>query len=64
MDEEAGSHGAVNQEVSGATEPKTGALEKWHGKTIVALFSSLRPPLNFTRQPEQKLSFGGIFKHA
>lgn len=42
-DKEAASRGAVEQEVSGETEPKTRALE--NGKMIVAPFSSPHSPL-------------------
>lgn len=53
-DEQDGSCGAVEQEVSGVTAPKTEALK--NGKMISLLLTSFpTESFNFTQQPELKV---------
>lgn len=59
-DDEADSHGAVGQEVSRKTEPWK--MKRWYFRFSSPHFHT--ECLNFTQQPEGKLSFGPVFKSA
>ncbi len=55
-DEEDGSRGALEQEVSGVTSPKTGASEKPMDDFFFFLTPFPTESFNFTQQPELKLA--------